>query len=262
MDSWVDYLDGCLTSYPEDIALFSLIDEEADTPEFREKLQKARFRWLKECYEDEDRDELFRSWKSATNALISERELMGGSLWEFYHSSHWLFLYMLRTESSNLAYYKALRNAIALRTERDSPIVFFGPTAGAEVETISDAYGHPIIVSFSKDAKWTPLLEERLIHDSVSFRVHTYDEFAKERPETKFTVLSNFLPDAKTTLRVAFNCLETYGFILFHSSNEVMVNEAEVLGMVRRTDKSDPLAVYFKHRGFSTSGVVNVCHTE
>lgn len=253
--TWQEYLDHCLESYPEDIGLFPYIDEELDTPQFREKLRKARFRWLKECYEEEDRDRVFRSWQSATDAIIAERDLIGGELWEFYHSSDWLFLYMLRGEADKLSYYKALRNELALRTGNDRPVVFLGPTAGGELEAIEDAYGLPVVVSLSTDAKWVPLLEERLIHDSIRYRAYTYDAFAKERPETRFVVLSNFIPDAATAVRVAFNCLETCGFILFHSKNEVMVREAESLGMVRRTDNSDALAVYFKHRGISTSGV-------
>jgi hypothetical protein len=258
---WKEYLDHCLQSYPEDIALFPHIDEEADTSQFREKLRKARFRWLKECYEEEEREAVFRSWQSATDALITEREVLGGPLWEFYHSSDWLFLYMLRGEPGNLQYYKALRDAIALRADRESPVVFLGPTAGAEPEAIEDAYGIPVVVSLSSDAKWVPLLEERLIHDSLDYRAYTYDDFARERPETRFVVLSNFIPDASAAMKIAFNCLETHGFVLFHSANELMVTEAESLGMIRRTDNSDPLAVYFKHRGISP-GVANVRSAE
>ena len=256
--TWEEYLDRCLQSYPEDVALFPLIDEEENTTEFREKLRKARFRWLKECYEDDEIEAVFRSWQSATDTLVSEREILGGHLWEFYQSSDWLFLYMLRGEASNLDYYKALRDELRPRLRRESPVVFLGPTAGGEPEAISNAGGHPAVVSLSADAKWGPLLEERLIHDSVSFRTYTYEEFAKARPDTRFVVLSNFIPDAPAAVRVAFNCLGTYGFVLFRSGNEVMVKEAESLGMVRRTDKSNPLAVYFKHRGFSTQGVADV----
>lgn len=249
--SWLDYLDGVETTYPEDISLFPLIDEEPDTPHFREKLLKARFRWIKEQYERDTWEMLLAMWHNRDLLLEARGANAHLDLFDFYNHSEALVLHLLRAEADNLSYYKQLRDALRLRVRLGTSVLFLGPTIGAEIEAISQAGGAPAIITHVKGIPWIRAFHERMFHDSVQAHVYTYNELVRYRPETHFVVLSNFIPEIASALRLASQYVGSYGYILFSAQNKKMVEAAENLGMIRRDVERSELATFFKHRAFT-----------
>jgi hypothetical protein len=248
---WLDYLDGVEPSYPEDIALFPYIDEEPDDERTRLKMLKARFRWLKDFRHSMSRKVLFAEWQNRDILIDTRTAQRHVDLHDFYNREESLGLHLLRSEVDNLSYYKQLRDALKLRIRRDMPVLIFGPTAGAEVEAITDAGCSPKIVVYDPKAPWVNQLHERMFHDSQEYEVYTYDEFARSQPESRFVVLSNFIPDIPTALRLASAHVGSHGFVLFSSANRAFIRGAKTLGLIRVDGNREDLAVNFKHRAFT-----------
>lgn len=248
---WLEYLDGVTASHPEDISLFPYVDEEEDTARMREKMLKARFRWLKEYRCDVLREDLYTEWRNDDLLIESRRSDRHVDLHDFYNRSEHLGLHLLRVEVSNLSYYKQLRDALKTRIRRDTPVIVFGPTSGAEAEAVTEAGGSPKVVAFDSNAPWVHQLHERMFHDSQEYEVYTYDEFARNALTARYIVLSNFIPDIPGALRLAKQHVGSYGFVLFSAENKCMMREAEELGLFRVDEHRDAVAVEFKHRALS-----------
>lgn len=248
---WREYLDGVTTCYPEDIALFPYIDEEPDDERTRERMRKARFRWLKEVLHTMTPADVYTFWQDRDTLIDARTRDRHIDLHDFYNLSWELGLHLLRAEVDNLSYYKQLRDALRLRIRRDTPVLIFGPTSGAEVEAISAAGGAPQLVVYDPEAPWVAQLHERLLHDSQECEVYTYDEFAQCQPEARYVVLSDFIPDIPTALRLADQHVGSCGFVLFRAQNEAMVKAARELGLFRVDGNRDRVAVNLKHRSFT-----------
>lgn len=245
-DEWVLYLqikDGKwhpVTSIP----LFPHIDEPLDADAIS-KMERDRFSWLVALYDDSPRT-LFTLWTDET-FMMDERKALGNiTLEKFYEISVGLGLHLLRREVRQIEYLRALRNSLRSRLDPGTPVYFFGPTSGAEIEAIHDAGGRPILVSKDESSKWQHLCESRLLDSRVPYDTVTYSRLRRSRYKAHFAVLSEHLTDPGKIVPQAHAALGKFGFLLAFCTNLSLGHQVRKLSLKQVDTHQTSVGVWFK----------------
>lgn len=235
MHNWRSYLGG-EPQVVESIPLFPRIDGDLSAADLT-ALEHDRFQYINGIYPDPP-ETLFQLWIDE-NFMLDEQRALGLPLEEFYEASVGLALLLMRKEIQGLNYLRNLRDLLKLRLSPDTPVLFFGPTSGGELEAIHDAGGWPVLIS-SGDPKWQHLAETRLLDDRVAFDT-------AERCMAHHAVLSPWLPDPERTVHEAYESLGKYG-MLFHPprTNLAVGHAVEGLGLRPADTHQTSVGAWFK----------------
>jgi hypothetical protein len=244
-DEWVSYLQADKGWTPvTSIPLFPAIDGPLDAAAVT-KMEQDRFSWLVALYGDSPHT-LFTLWTDET-FMMDERKALGNiSLDKFYVHSVGLGLHLLRREVRQLAYIRALRNALRSRLDPGIPVFFFGPTSGAEIEAIHNAGGRPILVSQDEGSKWQHLCEARLLDSRVPFDTVAASRLRRSRYSAHFAVLSGTMADPKRTVPLALAALGKFGFLVTPRTNLSLGHQVQKLSLKQVDTHQTSVGVWFK----------------
>lgn len=156
---------------------------------------------------------------------------------------------MLRRELQmhQLAYLHHVREVLQVRVWHNDNVLVFGPTAGGEVEVAEDVGGFPFLCN--GEGKHSDMCCARLIHDRVIFEPVSLEELKSRPQEIHFVILTPYLINPKAAVRLTYNMLGLYGWVLCPVDCTSMVEELDQLGLVRRNSGRPYVALFFKHIG-------------
>lgn len=232
------------------IALFPAIDKSTVTDSEKAQMASDRLRWVESMYSG-SLETLRDAWEG-TDYLIEERSMHSSlPLEEFHRVSVTLGLHLLRTEIEKIPWLRMLKDCLRLRTEFWDPVMFVGPTSGAEIEAIHVAKGSPILVTDSgkEDQPWINLCEERLLHSGIPHESLPLTDLVSNPFKARYIVISPWVPNQEETIRASYNALGKYGFILTPSTNPTPGSVATGLGMIRQDVYQNEVWSFFKHPG-------------
>lgn len=242
MDDWAQYVGD--TKPPRNISLFPEIDEPIDGSSLT-TMERDRFCYLVGLFPD-DPDKMFDLWIDESYMFEERKNFPELTMSRFYNVSIGLSLLLLRKEIRHLNYLRALRTALGLRISIGTPVFFFGPTSGAELEAIYAAGGHPILVSTDESAKWQHLAETRLLDSRVPFDTVLSGDLRKSGYTAHHAVLSPWLPEPTRTVKQALRSLGKFG-ILFNQRTNLQVGHAiEKLSLRQLDTYQTDVGVWFK----------------
>ncbi len=242
MDDWALYIGDAKPV--RSISLFPAIDQEMDAHALS-AMERDRFCYLLDLYPD-DPDQMFKFWIDETFMVEERKRFPKLNLSRFYDVSIGLSLLLLRKEIRHLNYLRALRTSLGLRLSIGTPVFFFGPTSGSELEAIHAAGGRPILVSNDETAKWQHLCEARLLDSRVPFDTVHSSELHKSSFSAHHAVLSSWLPEPTKTVKQALRSLGKFG-ILFNSRTNLQVGHAIKKLSLRQLDTyQTDVGVWFK----------------
>lgn len=233
---WLDYLGGRLKSYEGETSLFPLVDELELDEETKHCLRKDRFRWLRSISPDAS-DWLFEVWGKGSDAILDEPS--------GFRTSEAFGPCLLRMEVDNIPYYQRLRDCLRIRVRRGQPVLVIGPTSGAEVQAVVDFGAEAYLLA--DEAPWRVLCNERLHDDRTPFHNLPTSRLTGNCVDSKYAVLSPWLPTPEHWVRLAYEAIGRWGFILFPRKAVRFRDEADRLGMDEMDGYQDEVAVYFKH---------------
>lgn len=242
MDDWCHYVGDAKPV--KSIALFPKILSTLGSTDI-DKMERDRFCYLVELFPD-DPERLFRLWIDETY-MVEERNLFPNlTLARFYDVSIGLSLLLLRKEIRHISYLRALRTALGLRISIGTPVYFFGPTSGSEIEAIYAAGGFPILVSTDETAKWQHLAETRLLDSRVPFDTVKSCALHHRKDQVHHAVLSPWLPDPTKTVKQALKSLGKFGTLFSQRTNLQVGHTIEKLSLHQLDTYQTNVGVWFK----------------
>lgn len=225
--TWVGYLGGkkergSLSLFPRIDAPVSLVDQG--------EMERDRFMWLRETQEKTP-DVLYNLWTNRNLLLDERRTSKVEKLEDFYAASEVFGYHLLREEIHQLDYLRSLRNCLRLRLAPGEPVVFVGPTAGADLEAIHNAGGLPILVQLISESRWSEITALKMFEIRVPFEDGTMKEFVRQTWGARFVIISSWCTEPQTYMRLAVESLGSYGFVLTPSTNLSVLHEAKQLSL-------------------------------
>lgn len=240
------YLGG--STKRDSLSLFPRIDAPI-TAENLYKFEQDRFRWLLEVLDESEPnlEHLYSSWTGGSNYLFQEhKESNCKSLEDFYSLSFGLSLHLLRGEVHQLSYLRHLRDCLSLRLAPGEPVVFLGPTSGAELEAIHDAGGFPILVSITPNPRWGEITSLRMFEDRIPFEDVKFKDFMQCSCDFRVVILSSWATEPDTYMRLSCQALKTYGFVITPATNLSALHEARQLSLVSVDAFQHDVGVFYK----------------
>jgi hypothetical protein len=238
---WEAYL-GTKHQTSGSLSLFPRIEGILSSDTLNE-MERDRFRWLLSVYPS-DPERLFSIW-SNRNFLLEERKTMGDvNLEQFYATSEGLGIYLLREEVRQISYLKSLRDCLALRVSPEEPVLFLGPTSGADLEAIHAAGGMPHLVSIIPNPKWEEIAEIRLWDCRIPFEDSSPSELLPD--SYRYVVISSWVTEPDTYVRWASNVVGKYGFLLSPATNLLSIHEARKLSLRSVDTFQSDVGVFYK----------------
>lgn len=242
IEDWAQYVGDAKPV--KSISLFPQIDTTLDAAALT-KMEKDRFCYLVELFPD-DPEQLFKLWIDETFLIEERKSFPSLSKSKFYNVSIGLSLLLLRKEIRHISYLRALRTALGLRLSIGTPVFFFGPTSGSEIEAIDAAGGYPILVSTDEEAKWQYLCETRLLDSRVPFDTVRACDLKKGRHTAHHAVLSSWLPEPARTVKQALKSLGKFGMLMGSSTNIQVGHAIEKLSLRQLDTYQTDVGVWFK----------------
>lgn len=241
MTDWESYLGG-KRQVLRSISLFPSIEKDLPSSVLDE-MERDRFRWLLSAY-PENPNKLFHMW-SNRNFILEERMAMKDlSLERFYAASEGLGVYLLREEIRQGSYLRSLRNCLSLRLHPGEPVLFLGPTSGSDLEAIHAAGGMPHLISVVPDPKWEEITEMRLWDGRIPFEDAKSSDMLPN--SYRHVVISSWVTEPDTYVRLAASTLGKYGFLLSPSTNLLAVHEAKKLDLHHVDTFQSDVGVFYK----------------
>jgi hypothetical protein len=241
MNNWEEYLGGD-RKVKGPLSLFPRIEGHLSPNDLTE-MERDRFRWLLTIYPG-DPNHLFNLW-SNRNFLMDERSSRGDlNLERFYAASEGLGSYLLREEVRQVSYLNSLKTCLALRVASGDPVLFFGPTSGADLEAIHAAGGMPHLISIVPDPKWEEIAELRLWDCRIPFEDVDIRNILSTG--SRYIVISSWITEPDTYMRLAVEAVGKYGFILTPSTNLLAVHESKKLYLQQVDTFQSDVSVWYK----------------
>lgn len=247
---WKTYVKEQTHPVKADLRLFPGIRQR---PLDTESMLVNRFRWLARV-QPESHERVFQTWGNPEDAFLEERLAdMNRPLQVFHQLSKTFPALLAKTEVDRLNYYSELYEFCRIMPVREAvPVVVVGPTFGGEIEAIDEAGGIGCLCG--RWNRWLSIAEERLLHDRVGFE-SLKGEFSAKTYTNHFIVVSSWVPDPVNTMRLVYDSLGDFGFVLFPRRTISLSAEASRLGLMRKFDGFSDLDVFYKDAGMpSTSG--------
>jgi len=240
------YLEG--STKRDSLSLFPRIDAPL-TAEDLYKFEQDRFRWLLEVLDESEPNlkYLYSSWTGGSNYLFQEhKESNCKSLEDFYSLSFGLSLHLLREEVHQVSYLRHLRDCLSLRLAPGEPVVFLGPTSGAELEAIHDAGGFPILVSITPNPRWGEITSLRMFEDRIPFEDVKFKDFMQRSCDFRVVILSSWATEPDTYMRLSYQALGCCGFLITSNTNLTAIQEAKQLSLHSVDTHQNEVGVFFK----------------
>jgi hypothetical protein len=174
-------------------------------------------------------DRMYQLW-CMDNLVYVEMNKQGVDPEQFDQISQTLGIHLLRNELNHFPYYLTLQHHLQ-RFAYGSKILLLGHTAGAEIEVIEGNGCEPHLCTPFSSSMY--LCEERLLEDRVDFVSVCYEESEVFGHEYAMVVLSQWQPQPRALVSLAYEVIPEGGFVLASSKCCAAIEELDGLGMVR-----------------------------
>jgi hypothetical protein len=241
-ESWITYLGG--KKERGSLSLFPRVDSSVSLEEIAE-MERDRFRWLLEVQETKPAD-LLNLWTNRNLLLDERRGSKIEKLEDFYAASEVFGYHLLREEIHQLDYLRSLRNCLRLRLAPGEPVVFVGPTAGAELEAIQNAGGFPILVQLLPDSRWSEITSLKMFEIRVPYEDGTMKQLLRRAWNFRFVIISSWCTEPQTYLRLAADSIGMYGFVATPATNLTALHAAKQLSLHVVDTFQREVGIFFK----------------